>query len=556
MLFDRKLEALASDHNSLLSAALRILEGLEELKTLAFRASSEGQMDAAGSSPEQRPHQLLERLNGLSSELNDLFDKHDAANLEVFTSVQALIGSLEDRFGQRLENLRQELWQNSEVISRNSEVISQNSELVSEHLPLHVASSRFGALNPETGLMSHLYSFLPVGTAVDAGANRGDVSRALLDSGYKVYAFEPCPEIFEELRKRLGSNKDCSLGNLALGPADTAMELHIAQDSSADQKYGDASLFNSLVPHAMPPGLSFVSTIKVPVRSLASLASEGEIPPQIGLLKVDTEGFDVQVLRGMGELRPQVVATEFWSPDFVFGQSGASNRLDEIVEEMRRRGYQWHIVLYRLAGSDLVSFYCNYNRPVSDSWGNVFFFYEHALFLRALEWCSAVLPRTYLNVEDATRGLLLAHSDAMLVVLRARIDKLEKLLASQQDYIKQLDEIRIKELNERNQQLNERNQQLNERDQQLNERDQQLNERNQELAAQGREVAAYEEKVARLTKQIKDVQDLLSRAEARFNKMRRSLSWKLTSPLRELRRAGESLLRVFHSPNQRDKEPT
>ena len=66
------------------------------------------------------------------------------------------------------------------------------------------------------------------------------------------------------------------------------MDLHIAEDTSAERKYGDASLYSTLAPHAMPDDLEFVKSVDVPVRSLASLAQEGRIPQQVGLLKIDT----------------------------------------------------------------------------------------------------------------------------------------------------------------------------------------------------------------------------------------------------------------------------
>ena len=95
------------------------------------------------------------------------------------------------------------------------------------------------------------------------------------------------------------------------------------------------------------------------------------IPRDVGLLKIDTEGYDLEVIRGMDDLRPHVLVSEYWAADFVFGQSGTLNRLDEMVKEARERGYRWFIVLYRHAGSERVSFYCNYDKSVSNSWGNV-----------------------------------------------------------------------------------------------------------------------------------------------------------------------------------------
>jgi FkbM family methyltransferase len=496
MVLDGKFKALAEDHNSLLSAALRTLESLEELKALALRTASNGHNTAGADSGRGHPSSDFPEKDALVGELNHLFERRDAASLEVFAAVEKLMSSLESRFLPSLESMRGEL--------------AYNSRLVAEHVPIHVESSSFGALNPEAGLMDHLYSFMPVPTALDVGANRGDVSRELLDAGYQVYAFEPHPVVFEELRGRLNSNKNCVLYDFAVGPADGRMDLHFAEDTSAEGKYGDTSLYSTLAPHAMPDDLQFVKSVNVPVRSLASLAREGRIPEQVGLLKIDTEGFDLEVMRGMGELRPLVVAAEFWASDFVFGHSHTSNRLDELVEEMRKRQYRWYIVMYRRSGSERVSFYCNYKRPVSNSWGNVFFFQQHELFVRGVEWCAAVLPRTYLNVDEARAGLRVAHSEAIQPALNARIAKLEKLL--------ELNEAETQKLGKKFGEL---------------------------VVLQRREIASYDEKIARLTKQAKDAHERLRRAQARFDKMRRSFSWKVTSPFRELWRAAGRVAHLF-----------
>ncbi len=75
--------------------------------------------------------------------------------------------------------------------------------------------------------------------------------------------------------------------------------------------------------------------------------------------------------------------------------AGFRGRLEGVVAEMRSRGYPWHIVLYRIPGSDRVGYYSNYAHAVPDSWGNVFFFRDYGVFAQAQDWCSAVLRRTY-----------------------------------------------------------------------------------------------------------------------------------------------------------------
>ncbi len=262
-------------------------------------------------------------------------------------------------------------------------------------LQICVETSKYEFLNPETGLMAFLFSGVPSRRAVDIGAHVGQVSESLLNAGYEVYAFEPNPPVFEKLISRLGNREGFHPFNFALGSGDTEMPLHLAKDLSASRQYVDETAFSSLVPHSMPEDLPFTGTTTVPVKSLASLHQSGAIPGDISLVKIDTEGLDLEVVRGMGDFRYPVVAAEFWDKETPFGQAGVPYTLQSLVEEMRLRGYRYHIVLYRVWGHDQAAYYCNYGWSVPNSYGNSFFFRDYSLFTEAQEWCSAVLPKTY-----------------------------------------------------------------------------------------------------------------------------------------------------------------
>jgi len=86
---------------------------------------------------------------------------------------------------------------------------------------------------------------------------------------------------------------------------------------------------------------------------------------------------------------------EFWDPAASLARTYTLNRLEDLVGEMRRRGFLWHLVVYRVDGSPDVAFFANHNHSVGRSWGNVLFFVDHDVFREALRWCAAVLPQTY-----------------------------------------------------------------------------------------------------------------------------------------------------------------
>jgi FkbM family methyltransferase len=247
-------------------------------------------------------------------------------------------------------------------------------------------------------LMVYLYSYLPHHRAIDIGANRGDVSNRLLQAGYEVYAFEPFPPVLEKLTTRLGNNPHLHLFPFAIGSVNETRDLHIAADQTEDKIYDDSTFYSSLTKHSLSEGLVFTETISVTVKTLVSLHETDNLPSDIGLVKIDTEGFDLEVLKGMGDFIYPVVVAEFWDDNFPFGQSGAMNHLKDMVKAMRERNYRWHIVIYRIWGSHDISYYCNSAYSLDNSWGNVFFFQDYEVFSQALKWCSSVMPATYFSV--------------------------------------------------------------------------------------------------------------------------------------------------------------
>jgi FkbM family methyltransferase len=264
-------------------------------------------------------------------------------------------------------------------------------------------TGRQDLVSPELDLFAYLAPLLPSRTALDIGANVGDVSHALLAAGLTVHAFEPAPATFARLMERLGPVPEFSGHAIALGPSDGSAELRLASDAS-NVAYGDPSQYSTLLPQAGLEDLPFTETVSVPMRSLESLHQANEIPANVGLVKIDTEGFDLEVIRGMGDRTYPLVVAEFWDPECEFGRKGALNRLDEIVPEMRRRGYPWHLVIYRVWGRDEVAWYCNRSASVERSWGNAFFFRDRRLFGEARRWCASVLPGASFVLKRRSAG--------------------------------------------------------------------------------------------------------------------------------------------------------
>ncbi|MBE9175065.1 FkbM family methyltransferase [Synechocystis salina LEGE 06155] len=346
----------------------------------------------------QRIREESERSNGyIHQEFQNIRSESQQRYQLLHQEFQAVLGNLQhyqeiliDKFLDLQENSQQQdVFLRETLAQIAADVHDQKFKVVTD-------PSYFQAIDIE--LMVYLYSYLPHRRAIDVGANRGDVSARLLQTGYEVYAFEPFPPVLAKLQERLGQNNNFHAFGYALGAANETRNLHLVVDQTEDKIFDDASLYSSLTRHSLTEGLVFHDSITVEVKTIASLHEAGTLPDDIGLVKIDTEGFDLEVIKGMGNFRYPVVLAEFWDTTFPFGQTGAMNHLADMVPAMRQRDYRWHIIIYRIWGQHEVSYYCNSNYSLENSWGNVFFFQDYEIFSQALKWCNSVMPATYFAV--------------------------------------------------------------------------------------------------------------------------------------------------------------
>jgi FkbM family methyltransferase len=356
---------------------------------------------------EDRAHQLK-----APAELTEITRANTAVLLRLEDSVLRLAKDLQQATSQ-LEALKRDVQQISQdSVSATARVMGRiedgivettkdlkNLQHTAEHLQsrsaIYIPANAYESANPEMGLLTFLSGSLRGRVALDIGAHVGEVSDRLLDCGMSVHAFEPSPSTFEELSDRLSGRSGFTAHCVAVGYADREMDLYVASTTSCKEKYKDVREYNSLVRHSMVNDLTFTNTVKVKVRSLQSLHAAREIPDNIGIIKIDAEGYDLEIIRGMGDCTSDILMTEFWDPEHPFGGAGAVNRLNDLVRELQGRGFSPYVIIYRDATSGRISFYCNSPRSVRGSWGNAIFFKDTQLFTEACRWCASVMPATF-----------------------------------------------------------------------------------------------------------------------------------------------------------------
>jgi FkbM family methyltransferase len=167
-------------------------------------------------------------------------------------------------------------------------------------------------------------------TVIDVGANRGQFSSfaRVRWPNASIVAFEPLARAAERYRKVLGTR--ATLFTCALGAEDGQMNMHIASrdDSSSLLALGSEqkSIFH----------MDQVASLPVDVRRLDHVLDGSVEPP--ALLKIDVQGFEFEVLCGMGEL---VKAVEWIYVETSFVELYAGQRLhDEVAALLEELGYK------------------------------------------------------------------------------------------------------------------------------------------------------------------------------------------------------------------------
>lgn len=134
-----------------------------------------------------------------------------------------------------------------------------------------------GRLDHDQNMLPLVLPFIKPGSIViDAGAYIGDHTRAYLNAGAVVYAFEPNPEAYECLEYNLGQEDAAILFNCGLSDKERSYSVN-----DGDANHGTAYLSEG----------GEVECITIDSLNL----------PRLDFIKIDVEGMELNVLKG-GEI--------------------------------------------------------------------------------------------------------------------------------------------------------------------------------------------------------------------------------------------------------------
>ncbi|MGB3492755.1 MAG: FkbM family methyltransferase [Elainellaceae cyanobacterium] len=221
----------------------------------------------------------------------------------------------------------------------------------------------------ETYLIAEYTAAMPIHSVmVDVGAHYGGALKRFAQRGWQVYAFEPDPDNRENLLKTLGKLPDASRVKVD-DRAVSDRPGQILPFYSSDESTGISALSPFRDTHQQ--------RCEVTTTTVADICDQHQLD-HIDFLKIDTEGYDLMVLKGVpwDRISPHIIECEFEDRKTV----PLGYTFDDLAKYLTSRGYtvvvsEWHPVIRYGIKHDwrrLVTYPCELSSP--DAWGNILAF--------------------------------------------------------------------------------------------------------------------------------------------------------------------------------------
>ena len=194
----------------------------------------------------------------------------------------------------------------------------------------------FSVEKSESARFLTMLSYHKVNTIFDIGANEGQFGINLRDFGYrgKIVSFEPLTEAREKLLKTSKKDRRWEVApQAAIGEENGEIEIHISGNSES------SSLLDMLETHiSAAPNSKYIGNETVPLRKLDTLAPDFIENDSVVFLKIDTQGYEEQVMNGAHELMKNIVGLQI-EISLVPLYEGHS-LLDEMLQNLKVKGFE------------------------------------------------------------------------------------------------------------------------------------------------------------------------------------------------------------------------
>ena len=179
-----------------------------------------------------------------------------------------------------------------------------------------------------------------VNTILDIGANEGQFGVILRDIGYKgkIISFEPLTHARKELHRISQNDPLWEIApQVAIGDEDGEIEINIAGNSES------SSVLNMLDSHLeAAPSSKYIGKEKVLLRKLDTLVPDYIKPDSVVFLKIDTQGYEEQVMEGAHALMKNIVGLQLEISLVPLYES--HSLLEGMLQNLKEKGFElWGI---------------------------------------------------------------------------------------------------------------------------------------------------------------------------------------------------------------------
>jgi FkbM family methyltransferase len=174
-----------------------------------------------------------------------------------------------------------------------------------------------------------------IACVLDVGANAGQYGSMLRAWGYRgrIVSFEPVAAAHARLELRAAADPDWQVApRMALGAKDGEATIEVSADSDMSSLLPQTELLRRLSASSRVVGRE-----RVPIRRLDGLAKEYVKRGERTFLKVDTQGFEAEVLAGARELLPRLQGIQL-EMSLVRCYEGERD-FRELIDDLARAGF-------------------------------------------------------------------------------------------------------------------------------------------------------------------------------------------------------------------------
>jgi len=202
---------------------------------------------------------------------------------------------------------------------------------VKEQLKSIVRSTGYEIRRHHPDLMQFLRS-RSVNLVLDVGANEGQFAQEIRLRGYegKIISFEPVADTFKQLQQNCAPDKDWDCRRMALGDSAGTIEINVSKNTAMSSIISQTNVGRNSIYDA-----DVVRVETVQIETLDTIFSE--VSDSRAFLKIDTQGFEQNVLNGGKHVLPFLLGVQLELPLIHLYQG--TWKFDEALRFMREAGF-------------------------------------------------------------------------------------------------------------------------------------------------------------------------------------------------------------------------